>query len=159
MSEDQRCSARPLSLTNQDHARGTRRVFDVREPHALDQAGDLHGCGGVTETHRRKNEADEHPFVRGSLRDLIRMKLQLIAANAMLSQQRIVLNQSVKRPHLSNHDRGPLVLLASRVHAWKDTLLIVKPDTLLRWHHQGFRLFCNGSHRHAHRGTQKRRFP
>ncbi len=34
-----------------------------------------------------------------------------------------------------------LVLLASRVKNWKDALLIFKPDTLLRWHRQGFRLF------------------
>ncbi len=34
-----------------------------------------------------------------------------------------------------------LVLLASRVRRWKDILLILKPDTLLRWRRLGFRLF------------------
>ena len=38
-------------------------------------------------------------------------------------------------------DRGLLVVLASRVRHWKNALLIVKPDTLLRWHKQGFKLF------------------
>ena len=38
-------------------------------------------------------------------------------------------------------DRGLLVLLASRVQNWKEALLIVKPETVLRWHRQGFRLF------------------
>ena len=33
-----------------------------------------------------------------------------------------------------------LVLLASLVHNWKQVLLILKPDTLLGWHRQGFRL-------------------
>jgi transposase InsO family protein len=32
------------------------------------------------------------------------------------------------------------VLLASRLRAWRQTLLIVQPETLLRWHRQGFRL-------------------
>ena len=32
-------------------------------------------------------------------------------------------------------------LLAGRVSAWKQALLILKPDTLLLWHRQGFRLF------------------
>jgi transposase InsO family protein len=32
-----------------------------------------------------------------------------------------------------------LVLLASRVRAWRAALLIVQPDTLLRWHRQLFR--------------------
>ena len=34
-----------------------------------------------------------------------------------------------------------MVLLASRVRAWRQALLIVQPETLLRWHRQGFRLF------------------
>jgi putative transposase len=38
-------------------------------------------------------------------------------------------------------DRLWLVLLASRVKNWVEALLIFKPDTLLRWHRQGFRLF------------------
>ena len=80
-------------------------------------------------------------LVRGSLQDLARTKPQLIAENALLRQQLIVLNRSVKRPCLTATDRSLLVLLASRVRAWKDALLIVKPDTLLRWHRQGFRLF------------------
>jgi len=81
------------------------------------------------------------PLVRGTLRDLIRTKPQLIAENALLRQQLIVLNRSVERPHLTSSDRSLLVLLASRVRAWKESLLIVQPDTLLRWHRQGFRLF------------------
>ncbi len=80
-------------------------------------------------------------LVRGSLRDLVRTKPQLIAENALLRQQLIVLNRSVKRPRLTNTARSLLILLASRVRAWKDALLIIQPDTLLRWHRQGFRLF------------------
>ncbi len=80
-------------------------------------------------------------LVRGSLRDLVRTKPQLIAENALLRQQLIVLNRSVKRPHLTTADRSLLVLLASRVRAWKDAVLIVQPDTVLRWHRRGFRLF------------------
>src|SRR3712207_6071853 len=72
-------------------------------------------------------------LVRGSLHDLARTKPQLIAENALLRQQLIVLNRSVKRPRLTDTDRSLLVLLASCVRAWKDALLIVQPDTLLRW--------------------------
>jgi hypothetical protein len=32
-------------------------------------------------------------------------------------------------------------LLATKVRGWRDALHIVKPDTLIRWHRQGFRLF------------------
>ncbi len=77
----------------------------------------------------------------GTLYDLGCTKPQLIAENALLRQQLIVLNRSVKRPRLAATDRSFLVLLASRVRGWKEALLIVKPDTLLRWHRQGLRLF------------------
>jgi len=42
---------------------------------------------------------------------------------------------------LTRADRVRVVLLASRLPHWKDALLIVKPETVLRWHRQGFQLF------------------
>jgi hypothetical protein len=54
-------------------------------------------------------------LIVGSLRDLGGTKPQLIAENALLRQEFIVLSRSVKRPHLTNTDRSLLVLLASRV--------------------------------------------
>ena len=77
----------------------------------------------------------------GSIHDLARSKPQLVIENALLRQQLIVLTRSVKRPRLTPTDRALLVLLASRLQYWKDALLIVKPETVLQWHRQGFRLF------------------
>ena len=37
-------------------------------------------------------------------------------------------------------DRVRLVLLARIARSWKDALVLVKPDTILRWHRAGFRL-------------------
>src|SRR3712207_3686077 len=88
-----------------------------------------------------RTKPTNNALVRGNLRDLVRTKPQLIAENALLRQQLIVLSRNVKRPQLTNTDRSLLILLASRVRAWKEALLIVQPDTLLRWHRQGFRLF------------------
>lgn len=81
------------------------------------------------------------PLVLGTVQDLVRSKPQLIAENALLRQQLIVLQRTVKRPRFTRTDRARLVVLASRVRTWKDALLIVKPETLLHWHRQGFRLF------------------
>src|ERR1700690_2503567 len=86
-----------------------------------------------------KPAASDH--VLGCLVDLARSKPGLVAENALLRQQLIVLRRSVKRPKLTRTDRVLLVLLASRVRAWRQALLIIKPDTLLRWHRQGLRLF------------------
>lgn len=77
----------------------------------------------------------------GVITDLLRSKPELIAENAFLRQQLIVLNRQYKgRPPIAQHDRRVLVVLASKLRGWRDALLIVKPDTLLKWHRQGFRL-------------------
>jgi hypothetical protein len=47
----------------------------------------------------------------------------------------------MKRPACTKTDRILLVLEASAVRAWKQTLFLVQPETLLRWHREAFRLF------------------
>jgi putative transposase len=77
----------------------------------------------------------------GTLTDLSRSKSQLVAENALLRQQLIILRRQVKRPACTRTDRMLLVLLARMVCTWKQALFIVQPETLLRWHRQGFKLF------------------
>jgi putative transposase len=76
----------------------------------------------------------------GTLTDLSRSKSELVAENALLRQQVIILRRQVKRPACTKTDRILLVLLASMVRTWKQVLFIVQPETLLRWHRQGFKL-------------------
>jgi putative transposase len=77
-----------------------------------------------------------------TLTDLGRSKSELIAENALLRQQLIILRRQVKRPTFTRTDRMLLVLLARLVRSWQQALVIVQPDTLLRWHRELFRLFC-----------------
>ncbi len=77
----------------------------------------------------------------GSVADLSRSKASLVAENTLLRHQLIVLRRQVARPHLTALDRFLLVVLASKVRFWRSALLIVQPETLLRWHRLGFRLF------------------
>lgn len=79
--------------------------------------------------------------VRGVLVDLTFSKAELIAENALLRHQLAILHRQVKRPLLHRRERFGLLLLASRVRNWRDTLLIIQPETLLRWHRECFRLF------------------
>jgi hypothetical protein len=67
----------------------------------------------------------------GTLTVLGRSKSELIAENALLRQQLIMLKRQVKRPACTKTDRILLVLLARLVRAWQQTLLIVQPDTRL----------------------------
>jgi len=69
-----------------------------------------------------------------TLTDLGRSKSELLAENALLRQQLIILRRQMKRPACTKTDRILLVLLARLVRTWQQTLVIVQPDTLLRWH-------------------------
>ncbi len=73
-----------------------------------------------------------------TLVDLVRRKPALVLENALLRQQVIILQRSVKRPRCTPTDRALLVLLASRLRTWRTALLLVQPETLLRWHRQLF---------------------
>ena len=76
----------------------------------------------------------------GTVVDQARSKSELVAENALLRQQLLILCRHVKRPACTKTDRMLLVLLARMVRTWKQALFIVQPDTLLRWHRQGFQL-------------------
>jgi putative transposase len=76
-----------------------------------------------------------------TLADLSRSKSELIAENALLRQQLIILRRQVKRPACTKTDRILLVLLARLVRTWRQALFIVQPDTVLRWHRELFRWY------------------
>ncbi|HEU5376220.1 MAG TPA: integrase core domain-containing protein [Ktedonobacteraceae bacterium] len=77
----------------------------------------------------------------GTLNDLARTRAELIAENALLRQQLVILHRQVKRPTCTRSDRLLLVVLARGVRNWKQALFLVQPDTLLGWHRQAFRWF------------------
>ena len=88
------------------------------------------------------------------LADLSRSKSELVAENALLRHQLTILQRQVKRPSITRTDRMLLVLLARLVRPWQQALLIVQPETLLRWHRELFRLYWkrkSKAHTHKYR--------
>lgn len=81
------------------------------------------------------------PVLTGLLVDVARFRKELLLENALLRQQLIVASRKIKRPMFKTHERGFVVLLASLLPHWHNALLLVKPETVLRWHREGFRLF------------------
>ena len=77
----------------------------------------------------------------GTGAEVVRSRAQLLDENALLRQQLLVLRRSVKRPAMTPTARALLVVLAGRVRAWRQALLIAQPETLLRWHRAGSRSF------------------
>jgi len=70
---------------------------------------------------------------------VVRRRAPLRAENAVLRQQLLVLRRRIKRPVVTAADRALPVVLAGRVRARRQALLLVRPETLLRWHRAGFR--------------------
>ncbi len=51
------------------------------------------------------------------------------------------MRRSVKRPKIVRRDRAFWIAFARSWSAWKSALIIVKPQTVVRWHRAGFRCF------------------
>src|SRR5262249_22760668 len=71
----------------------------------------------------------------------IRPRLLLIADNLCLPQQLLVLQRRQPRPRLTDTDRRFWILVYRWFVSWQTSLLIVKPETVLRWHRQGWRSY------------------
>jgi len=74
---------------------------------------------------------------------LFKSRRQLTLENLALRQQLAMLKPSVKRPRVSLVDRLFWVLFSKYVHGWRSMLHTLHPDTVVRWHREGFRRYWN----------------
>ncbi len=65
---------------------------------------------------------------------------ELVAQNLLLRRQLGLLLERKKRPRRVNKAIQLVMVLLSRLCDWKDALVVVKPETLIRWPRQGFKL-------------------
>jgi transposase InsO family protein len=70
-----------------------------------------------------------------------RSRRQLVVENAILRHQVNVLRRSAGRPRLGLGDRIRLLLGASLLSTWRKMIVVVQPETIIKWHRAGFRLF------------------
>jgi putative transposase len=80
-------------------------------------------------------------LILGFLCALLLPRATLAAENLALRHQLGVLQRSVKRPRLRQRDRIFWVWLSQLWSDWRESLAIVKPETVIRWHREGFRLY------------------
>ena len=76
-----------------------------------------------------------------SLLSLFKSQRQLILENLALKQQVAMLRQSVKKPRPSMADKLFWVIFSRYVDGWRHLLHGLHPDTVVRWHRQGFRCY------------------
>jgi hypothetical protein len=79
--------------------------------------------------------------VIASLFRALRSRRDLVLENLALRHQLAVLNRTARHKRLSNADRFFWAVLSRWWHRWKDALVIVRPDTVIRWHRTAFRAY------------------
>ena len=70
-----------------------------------------------------------------------RSRAALKAENIFLRKQLALYLERKVKPRRANRATRLTLVLLSRLFAWKNALTIVKPETLVRWHRNAFRLF------------------
>lgn len=72
---------------------------------------------------------------------LFRSRSALIAENLLLRKQLAFYREHATEPRRLTDAARICLVVWSRLFNWRETLMIVKPDTLIGWHRKGFRLF------------------
>src|SRR5215813_401759 len=78
----------------------------------------------------------------------LRSRKELLLENLVLRQQLAVLKQRNRRPKLRRFDKLFWIVIQRVWRGWQKSLLIVSPDTVVRWHREGFRQFWCWRSRH-----------
>src|SRR5438132_399345 len=77
----------------------------------------------------------------GTLRSTVRTHRELALENLALRQQLAVWKARQPRPQLTAMDRMFWVVLSRLWKSWRNSLQMVRPETVVAWHRQGFRRY------------------
>jgi hypothetical protein len=77
---------------------------------------------------------------------------EVVLENIALRHQLRTLQRTVKRPRLRPRDRMFWVVLAMTWRRWRSALVLVQPDTVVRWHREWLRRRWTRRSRHARAG-------
>jgi putative transposase len=75
------------------------------------------------------------------VRNFFRSRASLAAENLFLRKQLTFFGERERPPHRTDKATRFTMARLSGLFDWKDALVVVQPDTLVRWHRKGFRLF------------------
>ena len=84
-----------------------------------------------------------------------RSRRDLLLENLALRQQLGVLKQRRPQPRFASSDRLFWVMLRRFWSGWKQALILVQPETVVRWHRAGFKAYWTRLSRHRVRRGRK----
>src|SRR5437879_9064610 len=76
-----------------------------------------------------------------TFRSVVRTRRELALEDLALRQQLAVWKARQPRPRLTEMDRIFWIVLARFWKNWRSSLQVVRPETVVRWHRRGFRLY------------------
>jgi hypothetical protein len=71
----------------------------------------------------------------------LRTRRDLVVENLLLRHQLTVALRRRPRPPIRRRDKVLWILARRLVHGWRRHLVVVRPETVIRWHRRGWRLF------------------
>ena len=72
---------------------------------------------------------------------IFKLNYRLAIESLALRQQLAVMKKSIRRPKIRRRDRFFWVILSRFRNGWKNVLMVVQPETVIRWHKKGFKLY------------------
>jgi len=79
-------------------------------------------------------------------------RTELALENLALRQQLAILKRNRPQTRLKRRDRLFWACLSSVWQRWRESLIVGKPETVVRWHRKGFALFWTHLSKRGHRG-------
>jgi hypothetical protein len=80
-------------------------------------------------------------YLLGWIMGVFRSREDLILENLALRQQLLAWHAKRPRPRLGSLDRLFWVTLRNLWSGWRKALIVVTPETMVRWHRTGFRWY------------------
>ena len=87
---------------------------------------------------------------------VLKPKALLVAENLCLRQQLLVLKRRPPRPRLTDADRRFWIFACRWFSDWQESLLVVKPETVLGWHRRGWRFYWHWRSQHRRKAGRRR---
>jgi putative transposase len=95
-------------------------------------------------------------LVLGVLLRMLGSRRDLVLENITLRQQLASYKARRRHPRIRVADRVFWVVVQQVWDRWRDTLVFVKPETVIRWHRNGFRRYWSWISRHGCRSGRRR---
>src|ERR1035437_6587196 len=89
------------------------------------------------------------------LRNIVSDRRDLVLENAALRHELAIYQRKAHRPHLISADRRFWVWLSRAWPGWRTALVIVQPETVIKWHRDAWKRYWTWKSRRHSRGRPR----